>query len=103
MPASRRSGLLLVLDLLSGADLSLVGVLWSLVAMVGCATYFVMSADDSNGLPPIALAAGGMLVAATSLALLGLVGLLEMRATTASVDLRVRPSPGGCPWCCSVW
>ena len=81
-------GLLLVLDLLSGADLSLVGVLWSLVAMAGCATYFVMSGDDSNGLPPIALAAGGMLVAATSLALLGLVGLLEMRATTASVDLR---------------
>ena len=73
-------GLLLVLDLLSGADLEPVGVLWSLVAMVGCATYFVMSADESNGLPPIALAAGGMLVGATlRSALLGLVGLLEMR------------------------
>jgi drug/metabolite transporter (DMT)-like permease len=46
-----------------------------------------MSGDDSFGLPPIALAAGGMLVAASSLAALGLVGLLEMRASTASVDL----------------
>ena len=80
-------GLMLVLDLVSGADLSPVGVLWSLLAMVGCATYFVLSADDSNGLPPIALAAGGMVVAAVSLAVLGLVGLLEMRAGTRAVEL----------------
>ncbi len=80
-------GLLLVLDLFSGADLSLVGVLWSLAAMTGAATYFLMSADESNGLPPIALAAGGMLVAALALGLLGLLGLLEMRAGTASVTL----------------
>jgi drug/metabolite transporter (DMT)-like permease len=80
-------GLLLVLDLISGAELSLVGVAWALVAMVGCATYFVLSADESAGLPPIALAAGGMLVAALSLAVLGVVGLLEMRAATRPVDL----------------
>jgi drug/metabolite transporter (DMT)-like permease len=55
-------GLVLVLDLLSGADLNVPGVLWSLAAMVGCATYFVMSADEDNGLPPIVLAAGGLLV-----------------------------------------
>ncbi len=80
-------GLLLVLDVLSGADLSLVGVAWAVLAMLGCATYFLMSGDDSNVLPPIALAAGGMLVAAVSLALLGLVGLLDMRAATVDVDL----------------
>ena len=34
-------GLVLVLDLVSGADLSPVGVLWALGAMVGAATYFV--------------------------------------------------------------
>ena len=49
-------GLVLVLDLLSGADLSLAGVLWSLAAMVGAASYFVISADESTGLPPLALA-----------------------------------------------
>ncbi len=80
-------GLVLVLDLLSGADLSVPGVLWSLAAMVGCAMYFVMSADEDNGLPPLALAAGGMVVGAVSLAALGAVGLLEMGASTSSVEL----------------
>jgi drug/metabolite transporter (DMT)-like permease len=80
-------GLLLVLDLLSGSDLSLPGVLWSLAAMVGCATYFVMSADERDGLPPIVLAAGGLAVATVALAALGLLGLLEMAASSAPVAL----------------
>jgi drug/metabolite transporter (DMT)-like permease len=80
-------GLLLVLDLFSGADLSLPGVLWALGAMVGCATYFVMSADEDNGLPPLALATGGLVVGAVALAALGLVGVLEMAASTSSVEL----------------
>ena len=71
-------GLVLVLDLMSGADLSVPGVLWALAAMVGAASYFVISADESNGLPPMALAAGGLLVGAVALALLGLVGLLPL-------------------------
>ena len=71
-------GLVLVLDLLSGADLNLVGVAWALAAMVGAATYFVISADESNGLPPMALAAGGLVVGAVALGLLAVVGLLPM-------------------------
>ena len=38
-------GLVLVLDLLSGADLASAGVLWALVAMVCAASYFVLAAD----------------------------------------------------------
>ena len=38
----------------------LVGVLWALGAMLGAATYFVISADLDNGLPPISLAAAGL-------------------------------------------
>ena len=75
-------GLVLVLDLLSGADLSVRGVLWSLGAMVGCATYFIISADEDNGLPPLVLAWGGLLVGAVALAALGVVGLLPMHAST---------------------
>ncbi|HYF72331.1 MAG TPA: DMT family transporter [Nocardioides sp.] len=75
------AGLVLVLDLLSGADLSLAGVLWALAAMVGAATYFVISADEDNGLPPMVLAAGGLLLGAAALGALGLVGLLPMRAS----------------------
>lgn len=78
-------GLVLVLDLLSGADLSIAGVLWALAAMVGAATYFVISADEGNGLPPMALAAGGLVVGAAVLGALGLVGVLPMHASTAGV------------------
>jgi drug/metabolite transporter (DMT)-like permease len=53
--------------------------------MVGAATYFVISADEDNGLPPLALAGCGLVVGALVLGLLGLVGLMPMRATAASV------------------
>lgn len=71
-------GLVLVLDLLSGAALHPLGVAWGLLAMAGAATYFVLSAQEGNGLPPMVLAAGGMVVGAASLLLLGAVGMLEM-------------------------
>jgi drug/metabolite transporter (DMT)-like permease len=78
-------GLVLVLDLLSGADLDPAGVLWALAAMVGAATYFVISADEGNGLPPMTLAAGGLLVGALGLGLAGLVGLMPMERASAEV------------------
>jgi drug/metabolite transporter (DMT)-like permease len=79
-------GLVLVLDLVSGADLSLPGVLWALAAMVGCATYFIISADEDNGLPPLVLAWGGLVVGALGLAVLGILGVLPMRASTAATS-----------------
>jgi drug/metabolite transporter (DMT)-like permease len=78
-------GLVLVLDLLSGADLSVAGVLWALAAMIGAATYFVISADEDNGLPPMVLAAGGLVLGTAVLGALGLVGLLPMRASRDAV------------------
>ena len=77
-------GLVLVLDLLSGADLALDGVLWALAAMFGAATYFVMSADTRSGVPPLALAGGGLAVGTVGLAVFGIVGVLPMHATTAA-------------------
>ena len=79
-------GLVLVLDLLSGADLAIVGVLWALVAMVGAASYFLLSADTSTGMPPLGLAGAGLAVGALGLALLGVLGVLPLRATTTSPD-----------------
>uniref|UniRef100_UPI00262CB4C0 EamA family transporter n=1 Tax=uncultured Nocardioides sp. TaxID=198441 RepID=UPI00262CB4C0 len=78
-------GLVLVLDVVSGADLSLVGVAWALGAMVGATAYFLISADEGNGLPPLTLAAGGLVIGSASLALLGVLGLLPMRVATAEV------------------
>ena len=59
-------------------------MLWALAAMLGAATYFVMSADTRSGVPPLALAGGGLAVGSLMLAALGLVGVLPMRATTAA-------------------
>ena len=53
-------GLVLVLDLLSGADLDPVGVLWALIAMGGAASYFVLGANQRPDLPPVALAGAGL-------------------------------------------
>jgi drug/metabolite transporter (DMT)-like permease len=79
-------GLLLVLDVLAGFGLHAVGVAWALAAMVGCASYFVISADGSNGLPPLTLAAGGLVVGGVALGTLGVLGVLPMRAERVSVE-----------------
>jgi drug/metabolite transporter (DMT)-like permease len=78
------AGLVLVLDLLSGADLAPVGVMWALIAMVCAASYFVLAAHPREGLPPVALAGVGLTSGAVVLALFGLIGVLPMHATTAS-------------------
>ena len=77
------AGLVLVLDIVSGADLSTAGVLWALAAMLGVTTYFVISADEGNGLPGTTLAAGGLLVGGLVLLVAGASGVLPMHASTA--------------------
>ncbi len=81
------AGLALVLGLLSGVSLDGVGVLWALGATIGAATYFLLSADDRVGLPPVALAGGGLLVGSAALGLGGLVGVLPMTASTVDATL----------------
>lgn len=81
------AGLVLVLEVASGLTVDAGGVLWGLAAAIGLATYFVVSADGSTGLPPIVLAAAGMAIGAVALGLAGLVGVLPMEASTADVDL----------------
>lgn len=87
-------GLVLVLDLLSGADLAPLGVFWALFAMVGAASYFVLAAKERDGLPPVALAGAGLTSGALVLAVLGATGLLPMDATTASPSY----AAGEVPW-----
>lgn len=77
-------GLLLVLDIVGGAHVSPVGMVWALIAMTGAACYFVMSARETPGLAPIVLAGGGLWVGAVALALAGWVGLLDVRLATQS-------------------
>ena len=90
-------GLVLVLDVIAGAELSTVGVLWALGAMVGAATYFVISADEGNGLPGISLAAGGLLVASVVLLGAGASGVLPFSASTADAVYDGRSVPWWLP------
>lgn len=77
------AGMVLLLDLLSGTDLSTEGVVWALGAMLGAATYFVLSADDAGGLPPISLAAGGLAAGSVVLLLAGALQVVPMSFSTA--------------------
>lgn len=87
-------GLVLMLDILTGAQVNVVGVLWALGAMVGAASYFVLSARADTGIPPIALAGSGLLLGAVGLSLAALIGVLPFAWTTADVDYRF----GAVPW-----
>jgi drug/metabolite transporter (DMT)-like permease len=90
-------GLVLVLDLVSGAGLDPIGLLWALGAMVGAATYFVLSADESTGMPPLVLAATAMAVAGVILLLVEGTGLLPMRVSTSDVAFAVETVPWWLP------
>src|SRR5690349_17179086 len=82
-------GLVLVLDLLSGADLAWSGVAWALAAMVGATAYFLISADNDSGVPPLALAGTGLTIGAVALAVLGAVGVLPMHASTRAAGYAI--------------
>lgn len=81
------TGLVFVLDLFGVVQVDLIGVLWGLCAAVGLAVYFIVSADDSTGLPPLVLATGGLTIGALALVTVGLLGILPMTTATATVEL----------------
>ncbi|MDO3650124.1 EamA family transporter [Nocardia mangyaensis] len=77
-------GLLLVLDVTSGLSADPIGIAWAMGAMVGAATYFVLSAHGVD-LPGTVLAAGGLLIGGVTLVLAGVVGIVPLHATTDPV------------------
>jgi drug/metabolite transporter (DMT)-like permease len=81
------AGLILVLDVAGGGSLDPLGIIWGLVAAVGLATYYVLSARVDPELPSVALACGGMAIGAIVLVALGAVGLLPLHATFGDVTL----------------
>lgn len=76
------AGLVAVIDPRGAGPLDLVGVAWALAAAVGLSAFFVLSSRDSSGLPALVMAAGGTLVGAAIIGLLGVVGLIDIRMTT---------------------
>ena len=82
------AGIMLVLDVFSGAHINLVGIAWASAAAICAACYFVMSdkvsADGSEegSLNSITLAAGGLIVGSAAVALLGASGVMPMTFAT---------------------
>lgn len=81
------AGLGLVLELIGNTQLDPVGVLWGLGAAVGLATYFVLSAETADALPPLVVAWGGLVIGGTALAVAGIVGVLPLAAPRTDVTL----------------
>jgi len=87
------AGLVLMLDVLTGGDVNVGGILFALGAMVGAATYFVLSGRGDTGLPPIALAGLGLLIGSIGLTVAAVVGVLPFSWTTADVEFRLLTVP----------
>lgn len=81
------AGIMLVLNVFSGAHINLVGVGWGLAAAICATCYFMMSDEvsadgtEEGTLNSVTLAAGGLIVGAAAVALLGLSGLMPMTFT----------------------
>jgi drug/metabolite transporter (DMT)-like permease len=79
-------GLVLVVDI-SGASFDLLGTLFALAAAVCVCAYFVISERAGDDLPPLALAAGGLLTGAVIMGALCLTGIMPFEAPAVSVAL----------------
>ena len=97
------AGLVLVVDI-SGASFDLLGTLFALAAAVCVCAYFVISERTGDDLPPLALAASGLLTGALVMGALCLVGILPFRAPAVDVVLAGAEVPWWMPllWVAAV-
>jgi len=91
------AGLVLVVSPSGAGSLDPLGLLFGVLAMVGCAIYFVLAAKPSDGLPPIAFAAFGLLGGGLSLGLVGILGIVPFTATFGEVAFLGSPAPWWLP------
>ncbi|MGO4594739.1 DMT family transporter [Leifsonia sp. 2TAF2] len=80
-------GLVLVVSPDGSGGLDPLGLILAVIAMVGCAAFYVIAARPSDRLPPVALASGGLLIGAIALAAVGATGLLPVTVSFADVPL----------------
>lgn len=80
-------GLVLVLDITSGAEVDVIGILWGVLAAVGLVVFFLVGADADEALPPMGFAGAGLAVGALSLVAAAALGWLPMAASMAPVEL----------------
>ena len=86
------AGLIMVVSPDGGGAIDPLGLTLAIVAMVGCAAFYVIAARPSDGLPPIALAAAGLLLGGLALAAVSATGLVPFRVTFVDVQLFGEPT-----------
>lgn len=69
-------GLVLVVSPGGGNGLDPLGLFFGILAMIGCAVYYVVAARPSDGLPSVALAAAGLLLGGVMLSVVGVLGIV---------------------------
>lgn len=92
--ATAVAGLVLVVGPGAAQRPDLLGLLFASLALIGCAVYYVIAAAPSDGLPPVALAAAGLLGGGIALGIVGATGLVPFTADFGSVAL----FGGAVPW-----
>ncbi|MFG6277795.1 DMT family transporter [Microbacterium sp. 5K110] len=90
------AGLVLVVDI-SGARFDLLGTLFALCAAVCAAAYFVIAGRAGDDLPPLALAAGGLLTGTPVMGVLIVTGVLPFAAPAITVSMLGLEVPGILP------
>jgi drug/metabolite transporter (DMT)-like permease len=81
-------GLALMLNLTGAGGISVVGVIWGLLAAVSLAVYFFLSSSvTGEPLPPVVMTWGSMIVGAVALAFVGVTGMMPLRFSGAEVTL----------------
>ena len=81
------AGLVLVVSPGGANTFDLLGLFFAVLAMIGCAVYYVVAARPSDGLPAVALAGFGLLIGGVVLGLAGLIGIVPFTATFGDVAL----------------
>ncbi|RFA11292.1 EamA family transporter [Subtercola boreus] len=87
-------GLVLVVSPGGGGAMDALGIVFALIAMVGCALYYVIAARPADGLPAVALAGFGLLLGGLVLGAVGLTGAVPFTASFGEVGLL----GGSAPW-----
>lgn len=81
------TGLLLVLDVAGVNQVHPLGLAWASGAALGAAGYFLIGAEDADGLPTVALVCGGGIVASAMLLITAAIGILPWHTSTAPATL----------------
>lgn len=78
------AGLIVVIDMPGSGGIDPVGVLWAAGAALGNVVFFIIAARPGPGIPPLALAAGGLGIGGAAVAIVGVSGMAPLAFSAGS-------------------